>query len=122
MAFFEHASLLLHGLDSSVQDWKYQMPGRPSCIERWPRNDKRAYVASLDAIIGWVLRERLALITCPTLVIRADQDYTPVALKQAYVRELPDARLEVVANSRHATPLDQPQRFNTLLLDFLDQH
>lgn len=45
--------------------------------ERWPQNDKRAYLASLDAIIGWGVRERLDRITCPTLVISADRDYTP---------------------------------------------
>ncbi|NQD91254.1 alpha/beta fold hydrolase [Pseudomonas sp. CrR25] len=87
--------------------------------ERWPQNDKRAYLASLDAIIGWGVRERLARITCPTLVISADHDYTPVAQKQAYVRELPNARLLVIEDSRHATPLDQPQRFNSSLLAFL---
>ncbi|OLU32237.1 alpha/beta fold hydrolase [Pseudomonas sp. PA27(2017)] len=87
--------------------------------ERWPRNDKRAYLASLDAIIGWGVRERLALITCPTLVISADRDYTPIALKQAYVDELPDARLLVIKDSRHATPLDQPEHFNRSLLAFV---
>ncbi len=94
---------------------------RAKVEERWPRNDKRAYLAALDAIIGWGVRERLARITCPTLVVTADRDYTPVAQKEAYVRELPDARLVVIEQSRHATPLDQPQRFNTTLLDFLNQ-
>ena len=89
--------------------------------QRWPRNDKRAYLASLDAIIGWGVRERLQRITCPTLVISADRDYTPIEHKQAYVTELPDARLQVIDNSRHATPLDQPQHFNTVLLDFLGE-
>ena len=86
---------------------------------RWPMNDKRAYLASLDAIIGWGVRERLARITCPTLVVTADHDYTPVASKQAYVDELPNARLLVVEDSRHATPMDQPEFFNTQLLAFL---
>lgn len=86
---------------------------------RWPMNDKRAYLASLNAIIGWGVRERLARITCPTLVVTADHDYTPVASKQAYVDELPNARLLVVEDSRHATPMDQPELFNTQLLAFL---
>lgn len=89
--------------------------------ERWPRNDKRAYLASLDAIIGWGVRERLGRITCPTLVISADRDYTPVAQKQAYVDELPDVRLLVIDDSRHATPLDQPERFNRSLLAFMQE-
>ena len=89
--------------------------------ERWPQNDKRAYLASLDAIIGWGVRERLSRITCPTLVISADRDYTPVERKREYVAEMPDARLLVIENSRHATPLDQPERFNSALLAFLEE-
>ena len=94
---------------------------RAKVEQRWPQNDKRAYLASLDAIIGWGVRERLAAITCPTLVISGDRDYTPVSLKQAYVGQMPNARLVVIEDSRHATPLDQPERFNTTLLDFIDQ-
>ncbi|UVE18933.1 alpha/beta hydrolase [Pseudomonas sp. LS44] len=94
---------------------------RSKIEQRWPRNDKRAYNASLNAIIGWGVREHLARITCPTLVISADHDYTPVAQKEAYVQELPNARLVVIDDSRHATPLDQPERFNTTLLDFLGE-
>ncbi|TRO38447.1 alpha/beta fold hydrolase [Pseudomonas sp. ALS1131] len=89
--------------------------------ERWPQNDKRAYLASLDAIIGWGVRERLGRITCPTLVITADRDYTPVERKREYVAEMPNARLLVIENSRHATPLDQPERFNSALLAFLGE-
>ncbi|APU29333.1 3-oxoadipate enol-lactonase [Ectopseudomonas alcaliphila JAB1] len=89
--------------------------------ERWPQNDKRAYLASLDAIIGWGVRERLDRITCPTLVISADHDYTPVERKREYVAEMPNARLLVIENSRHATPLDQPERFNNALLAFLGE-
>ncbi|WP_425916124.1 alpha/beta fold hydrolase [Pseudomonas sp. GWSMS-1] len=92
---------------------------RQKILQRWPQNDKRAYLASLDAIIGWGVRERLSRISCPTLVITADRDYTPVAQKQAYVDELPNARLLVIEDSRHATPLDQPEHFNSSLLAFL---
>ena len=93
---------------------------REKTVERWRFNDKRAYLASLNAIIGWSVRDKLGLITCPTLVITADQDYTPVAEKQAYVDQLPNAQLLVIADSHHATPIDQAQRFNQALLDFLD--
>lgn len=93
---------------------------RRKMAERWAKNDKRAYLASFDAIVGWGVQERLSRITCPTLVISADHDYTPVAQKENYVKLLPDARLVVIEDSRHATPLDQPEVFNTTLLDFLE--
>ncbi|MOA42167.1 putative aminoacrylate hydrolase RutD [compost metagenome] len=54
-------------------------------------------------------------------MISADNDYTPVSLKQAYVDRLPSARLVVIEDSRHATPLDQPEHFNRTLLEFLAQ-
>ncbi|UVJ45302.1 alpha/beta hydrolase [Pseudomonas sp. LS1212] len=92
---------------------------RQKMAERWARNDKRAYAASFDAIVGWGVRERLSRITCPTLIISADRDYTPVALKEQYTALIPNARLAVIADSRHATPLDQPQTFNQTLLQFL---
>lgn len=95
---------------------------RDQVIERWRLNDKSAYLASLDAIIGWGVREKLSRITCPALVISADNDYTPVAQKETYTAEMSNARLVVIEHSRHATPIDQPQRFNECLLEFLDKN
>lgn len=91
---------------------------REKMVDHWRFNNKRAYLASLDAIIGWGVREQLGQIKCPTLVVTADQDYTPVAQKQAYVDEMRNARLVVIEDSRHATPIDQAQRFNECLLEF----
>lgn len=92
---------------------------RDKVAKRWARNDKHAYLASMDAIIGWGVLHKIRRITCPVLIIAADHDYTPVALKQAYVRLLPNARLVVVNDSRHATPLDQPAEFNRIALEFI---
>jgi 3-oxoadipate enol-lactonase len=94
---------------------------RKKIEQRWPQNDKRAYLSSLSAIIGWSVWEHLPKMDCPTLVIAADRDYTPVAQKQTYVNEMPNARLLVIEDSRHATPLDQPEHFNRSLLAFLDE-
>ncbi|WP_426140615.1 alpha/beta fold hydrolase [Pseudomonas sp. DWP3-1-2] len=93
---------------------------RNKMATRWAENDKRAYLASFDAIIGWGVQEKLARITCPTLIISADHDYTPVALKQAYVGLIPNAKLVVIKDSRHATPLDQADEFNRVVLEFID--
>ena len=93
---------------------------RQKIEERWQLNDKRAYLASLEAIIGWSVHERISTILCPTLVISADKDYTPVADKEAYVAQIPHAKLLVIEQSRHATPLDQPERFNQALVNFLN--
>lgn len=65
------------------------------------------------------MQERLGATDCPTLVISADPDYTPVAVTEHYVTLIPDAHLAVTDDSRHATPLDQPERFNQTLLSFI---
>jgi pimeloyl-ACP methyl ester carboxylesterase len=88
-------------------------------VERTAANDPAAYKAALDAIVRWSVADRLASVRAPTLVVTADHDYTPVSLKADYVAKLPDARLVVIPASRHATPMDQPARFNTTVLEFL---
>jgi 3-oxoadipate enol-lactonase len=93
---------------------------RRKIASRWAENDKRAYLASFDAIVGWGVQQKLARITCPTLIISADRDYTPVSIKEAYVKLIPHAKLVVIKDSRHATPLDQPQEFNRVVLEFIN--
>ncbi|MFQ5578616.1 MAG: alpha/beta fold hydrolase [Anaerolineae bacterium] len=94
---------------------------RQTFIERWAENDKRAYLASFRALVGWSVTARLGDIHCPVLVIAAEHDYTPLAVKEAYVAKLPDARLVVIPDSRHATPVERPEAFNAALETFLVQ-
>jgi 3-oxoadipate enol-lactonase len=91
-------------------------------VDRWAENDPRAYVDALQSMVGWNVTDRLGSIRCPTLVVSADQDYSPVALKQAYVKLMPDAELVVIADAHHAVPLEQPQAFNAALEKFLAKH
>jgi 3-oxoadipate enol-lactonase len=90
--------------------------------ERWAQNNRKAYLDSFQALEGWSVSRHLGDIRCPALVISADQDYTPVSYKSLYVSKMVDAKLVVVADSRHATPLDQPDCFNRILADFLSKH
>jgi 3-oxoadipate enol-lactonase len=88
-------------------------------VQRWQENDPRAYRQTLRAIVGWSVADRLPAIDCPVLVVAGDQDYTPVAYKASYVERLPHAELVVVEDSRHGTPVDQPEAFNEALAGFL---
>jgi pimeloyl-ACP methyl ester carboxylesterase len=88
--------------------------------DRWAENDKRAYLAATKALVGWSVVKHLGSIDCPTLVISADQDYTPISAKEAYVQQMPNAHLQVIQNSRHVTPIDQADVFNTAVLQFWD--
>jgi pimeloyl-ACP methyl ester carboxylesterase len=91
-------------------------------IDRWAENNRKAYLSSLRALIGWSVADRIHNIHCPTLIVTADQDYTPVAYKQAYADKIPSAAVAVIRHSRHMSPIDQPEAFNRTLDDFLDRY
>jgi 3-oxoadipate enol-lactonase len=92
---------------------------RQEFIKRWAENDRRAYLDAMRALMGWSVADQLGAIDCPTLVISADQDYTPLSLKEAYVAKMRRAELVVISDSRHATPVEQPDKFNEAVLTFL---
>jgi len=91
-------------------------------ISRWVENDRKAYLNSLKALTGWTVADRIGEIRCPVLIVTADQDYMPVSLKEAYARQIPGAQVAVIRQSRHLTPIDQPEAFNEVLLGFLNLH
>ncbi len=88
---------------------------------RYARNDRKSYVEALKALVGWSIVDRLGVLVMPVLMISADQDYTPVEEKRKYLEHMPNARLEVIGDSRHATPVDQAAALNKIVLDFLDE-
>ncbi|HKY92273.1 MAG TPA: alpha/beta hydrolase [Nevskiaceae bacterium] len=97
-----------------------QAPLRKTFEERFAGNDKASYRAALRALIGWSVQDRLREIACPTLILTADQDYTPVSWKESYVRLIGDARLVVIPDTHHALPMEAPGPFNAALVAFLD--
>jgi pimeloyl-ACP methyl ester carboxylesterase len=94
---------------------------RRAFVERRAGNSKRAYLDSLRAITAWSVAEKLASITCPTLVIAGERDYRPVSEKASFTEQIPSAELVVIPDSRHATPLERPELFNQTLLRFLSR-
>jgi 3-oxoadipate enol-lactonase len=88
-------------------------------VRRWAENDKRAYRESLRAIINWDVEQHLAKIGCPVLVVASDKDYMPLEEKQAYTARIPNAKLVVIENARHAVTAERPKQFNEALMKFL---
>lgn len=64
----------------------------------------------------------LASISCPTLLIVGEQDVVspPEEMQQMAAAIGPNAKLEVIRNAGHMTPMEQPEEFNRVLLKFLD--
>ena len=92
---------------------------RQVAIERLALNDKQAYLNTFRALVGWSVLDRLSTINCPTLVIAADKDFAPMARKEVTVTKIPNAKLVVIDDSRHATPMEHPDKFNSVLMEFL---
>ncbi len=92
---------------------------RETFIQRWNENDPKAYTNALRAFRGWSVMHRINTIKCPTLIITADEDYTPVAFKEFYAKLIPNAELVIIKNSRHITIIDQADVFNKTVDDFL---
>ena len=88
-------------------------------VERWAENDAAAYLEAMKAIIGWSVVDHIEGIKCQTLVIGSEWDYTSVAVKKAYVERMAKAKLLIVADSRHALPLEKPDVFNAAVEEFL---
>ena len=88
-------------------------------VERWAENDPRAYRDSMQGLLGWSVTEQLSSIECPTLILSADHDYTSVEVKESIVAKMPNAKLVVIPNSRHAVPVERPEEFNRIVGEFL---
>ncbi len=98
-----------------------QRPVREAAAKRIASNPRGAYLRTVGAILRFDVRERLAEIRVPTLVVAGAGDRTvPLSAKREIARSIAGARLEVIEGSGHATPLDAPEAFNALLLGFLE--
>ncbi len=95
---------------------------RATFIERWAENDKRAYLASMQAMVNWSVMDKIQSIKVPTHIIGAEHDYTPVAYKQAYAASIPGAKVTIIPDTRHALPTENPEAFNKAVQDYLAQH
>ena len=63
----------------------------------------------------------LAQIACPTLVVTGELDGpAPPADGRLMAERIPGARLEIIPRAGHLSNLEEPDRFNRALLDFLE--
>ncbi|MEM9387192.1 MAG: alpha/beta hydrolase [Pseudomonadota bacterium] len=92
---------------------------REEMSRRHLRNHKPSYLAAIQALAGWSVVPRLRELQMPVLVVSGDQDFVPPEERIDMVRQLRNAHFELVRDSRHATPYDQPRVFNDLVLSFL---
>lgn len=78
------------------------------------------YRAGTQLLGDDALREELAAITAPTLLVWGERDpLVPLPLADEYERAIPDARLVVLAGTGHVAMADRPVEFAETLIDFV---
>jgi len=84
--------------------------------------DKNIYKSLLRANLRFDSRRQLTSIHCPTLIVTGDRDRTvPMICKTELRDKIPHAQFVIIPDSGHATPIDQPERFNQVLVEFLSK-
>lgn len=82
--------------------------------------DPEGYARCCEALARWDVRDELAEIAAPTLVISASEDpATPPSVGEALASGIPGARFEVLADAAHLANVERPGDFNRLLEEHL---
>lgn len=83
-------------------------------------NDVAGYTATQRALGKVDLRGELERVTCPTLVVVGEHDpATPPSMAEDLHARISGSQLLVLPGARHMSPVEQPERFNAAVLEFL---
>ena len=84
------------------------------------RPNAEALRAGLRILLESDLRDQVAAVKAPTLLLHGDRDVlTPLGAAQWFVKKISGARLEVVAGAAHAPFLSHPREFAEIMTGFL---
>ena len=65
--------------------------------------------------------QRLAEVAVPTLVLIGEEDQPDIrTIAERLAREIPNARLETIADTAHVPSMERPEEFDRLVLGFLE--
>ena len=80
----------------------------------------QALRAGLNILLGSDLRNYVAMIKTPTLLVHGERDMlTPAGAAHWLAEHLPDARLEMLQGAAHAPFLSHPVEFTKIVTLFL---
>jgi pimeloyl-ACP methyl ester carboxylesterase len=130
--YFAQRALLVwgRGLESQAQYVASRIfPGegqqelRQALIEQIMQANPSVYKQAMRSLGLFNVQGRLGEIQAPTLVITGEADTTvPVHNQRPLVDKIPGARQIIFPDAGHALCVEQPERFNQVLLDFLYGH
>lgn len=93
---------------------------RKVMISQVMQADPQGYRAAMRALWNFDVRDRLATINIPTLVITGDSDTTvPFRLQHQLVEKIPNSRQVMIPDAGHAVTIEKPDEFNQAMMQFL---
>lgn len=96
---------------------------RRDLLDSMLRLRKESYIKAVEATIDFDVTRTIRQITCPTLIVVGEHDrLTPIEEAEAIRAEIRGAKLAIIPNAGHVSNLEQPDIFNSVVLDFLLQH
>jgi 3-oxoadipate enol-lactonase len=82
-----------------------------------------SYQKTLEASVAQDRAAPIEKISCPTLVIAGEEDTVyPPELAVEMARRIPGAELLMLSRTGHLANLEQPEKFNQAVFDFLSRH
>jgi pimeloyl-ACP methyl ester carboxylesterase len=68
------------------------------------------------------LERRLARVTCPALVVRAEHDRLICdEMAERYAELLPHSRIETIPGTGHALAVEQPEKVGAVIGNFIEE-
>ena len=122
---FIRANLLGVHAQAEMVAWRIfpeagQEPLRKILINSILQSDPAVYRAAMRSLGLFDVKKRLQQIKIPTLVVTGTLDsMVPPAVQAVLAEKIPGAQQVFITGGRHAVIVDQPERFNQVLLDFL---
>ena len=92
---------------------------RRQMISRHRHNDRDSYLASLNALVGWSVRDQLSSLHHSVLIIASEHDFIALDDKRIDQELLANARVAFIRDSHHGPQFDQIDVFNDIVLEFL---
>lgn len=94
----------------------------PALLKAFHALRKPSYLKTLEASVAQDRAAPVERIRVPTLVITGTEDRVyPAPIAQNMARRIPGAKLAALEGCGHLSNLEQPERFNRVLMEFLDK-
>jgi pimeloyl-ACP methyl ester carboxylesterase len=85
------------------------------------RQDRDGYAACCEAMAASNAAD-ISKVSCPTLVLSGqDDNVSPVAIGEAFAKELPNAQFQLLEQCGHWQPIEQPAAVNSALATFFSK-